>query len=315
VKDMLKFGLNTTGFSMTDFAGRSSDRVAIGYRGGPSALGYYQNAMFVYDNLIDVLVGPLHAVAVAGLSKVRDDASELKRLWGKALSTLVFYSMPAFGILAVTSRDLIVIVLGAKWASAGVLLSILALRGIPHSVERTLGWLHVTAGHADRWARWGVLAMCAQLLALLAGLPFGTRGVVIAYVICMFILFIPAIAYAGRPLNIGAADVVRVVWRPLVGSLAAAAVGFALRYTLLANTTGLLRISGLTAAYLVVYLGLVVGFFRLRTPIGVSLHLVRDFLPERLARLVKTPRFIERHSHEPMAPKPHRPLATRESDV
>jgi PST family polysaccharide transporter len=67
----------------------------------------------------------------------------------------LFYAMPACGILAVAGQDLIVVLFGNKWSQAGVLISILAFRGIPYSVERTQGWLHVSAGRADRWMRWG----------------------------------------------------------------------------------------------------------------------------------------------------------------
>src|SRR5262249_53588733 len=83
VRDALRFGANITGYCLTDFAGRSSDRVAIGYRIGPRGLGQYQNAMFVYDNLLDVLVFPLHGVAVAGLSKLRGNLEELRSSWAK----------------------------------------------------------------------------------------------------------------------------------------------------------------------------------------------------------------------------------------
>jgi polysaccharide transporter, PST family len=298
VKEMLKFGLNSTGFTMSDFAGRSSDKVAIGYRSGAGPLGYYQNATFVYDNLLDILVFPLHGVAVASLSKVREDLKELRRLWGKALSTLVFYAMPAFGILAVTSRDVIAMVLGAKWSSAGILLGILALRGIPHSVERTLGWLHVAAGRTDRWMRWGLFATAMQIVALLCGLPYGPKGVVVAFVVCMFVLFIPAIAYAGQPLGIGARDVVREVWRPLAGSLIAVAVGFTMSYTIFANLARIPRTAALIFVYAAVYLVTVVGVFRARTPVTVILVLARDFLPARFVRLIKMQTFIDAHSYE-----------------
>ena len=175
----------------------------------------------VYDNLVNILVVPLHSVAVASLSKMRDDTTALRDAWAKALATVSFYAMPAFGLLAATSQDVIVLLLGSKWSSAGVLLGVLAFRGIPHSVERTVGWLHVTAGRTDRLIRYGVFAACIQLAALACGLPFGPIGIAVAYVVSMFLLFVPALAYAGRPLGIGAADVLRVVWRPLVGSLAA----------------------------------------------------------------------------------------------
>ena len=109
------------------------------------------------------------------------------------------------------------LLLGAKWSSAGAVLSVLAFRGMPHSIERTLGWLHVTAGRTDRWMRWGVFATCAQFLALFCGLPFGPMGVAVAYVVAMFVLFVPAIGYAGAPLGISASDAIRIVWRPTRG--------------------------------------------------------------------------------------------------
>jgi polysaccharide transporter, PST family len=291
VKDMVKFGAHIGGFGVTDFASRSSDRIAIGYRNGANALGYYQNALFVYDNLLDVMVTPLHGVAISSLSKVREDLKELRRLWSKALSTLAFYSMPAFGLLAVTSQDLIVLLLGAKWAHTGALLTILAFRGMPHSMERTLGWLHVAAGRSDRWNRWGFFATGIQLLALFAGLPFGPTGVVVAYVVCMFLMFVPTLAYAGRPLGINAADVGSVVWRQLTGALLAAAIGFALRYTLLADVPGIFRLVALAAVYVAMYLVIVVGFFRLRMPIEVMVVLTRDLVPARVGRLLG----IKRH--------------------
>ena len=62
-----------------------------------------------------------------------------------------------------------------------------------------MGWLHVAAGRADRWMRWGVYSAIVQLLALAVGLPFGVTGVAVAYAIAMFGLFVPALVYSGRP--------------------------------------------------------------------------------------------------------------------
>jgi PST family polysaccharide transporter len=284
VKEMLKFGMHLTGFCMTDFVARCSDRVVIGIRSGAKPLGYYQQAMLVYENMLDLTVA-LHGVAAASLSKLRDNLTELRRLWAKGLSTLAFYAMPAFGVLAVTSQDLIVLLLGNKWSNAGILLSVLALRGIPHVVERTLGWLHIAAGRADRWMQWGVVAAFAQIIALFCGLPFGPMGVVTAYVLCMYALFVPSIAYGGSPLGIGAADVIGVIGRPLTGALISAGLGFVLRYTLLTDMSGPTRIALLVLAYFISYFIIVVGIFKVRTPLYVVLSLLRHFLPARFATL------------------------------
>ncbi len=289
VREMIKFGINVIGFSLTDFVGRNCDRVAIGKSFGVNRLGHYQNALMVYNHLLD-LVNAVLDVATGSLSKLLDDLKELKRVWAKALSALTFYAMPAFGIMAVTSQDAIVLLLGNQWSTAGILLSVLALRGIPHVVERTVRWLHLPAGRTDRFLRWGVFTAFAQLTALLAGAPFGPMGVVVAYVICMYVLFVPAIVYAGRPLGIGAADVVKVAGPPLLGALTSAGLGFLLRYTLLADTPRLERTAVLAFAYSVSYVVVVVGFFKVRMPINVALALGRDFIPPRLARILTSTR-------------------------
>ena len=285
VKEMLKFGIHLLGFSIADFCGTNADRVAIGIRSGASGLGYYQKAFLVYSNALEMTTA-IHGVCATSLSKLRNDPLELKRLWSKALSTLVFYAMPAFGVLAVISQDLIVMLLGEKWSLAGVLLSVLALRGIPHVVERTLGWLHVSAGRADRQMRWGVVATCVQLVALFLGLPFGPIGVAWAYVLSMYALFIPTIAYAGRPLGIGATDVVKVVGRPLIATLGAAGLGFVLRVTVLADTPGMVRTALLASGYIAFYLLLMVGVFKVTSPLKVAL----SFLPTQFASFERSGR-------------------------
>ncbi len=282
-KDLLRQGLRLAGFFVTDFIAGSSDRVAIGYWSGPTPLGYYQNAVFVYENLCSLLVLSAHNVAVSSLVKSRSNVLELRRLWAKALLTVEFFAMPAFGLLAVTGQDVVVTLFGSKWSQAGMILSILALRGIPHAVERTMGWLHVSAGRPDRWMRWGLVGMCAQLAALFCGLPYGPTGVAVAFVVCSFVMFIPAIAYSGRPLGIGVSDVIMAIWSPFVASFLAAAIGFALRFAVVADMSAMSRIIVLAAAYTGAYLVIVVGVFGELMPLRVLFALVEDALSQRIA--------------------------------
>ena len=139
VKELVGFGMGVTGFTMTDYVAKSADRLAIGYFYGAGPLGYFQNAFNIYNNLLSILTEPLHNIAVSSLSKLRSNVEELKRSWTTALSSLSFFSAAVFSVLAVTAQDFVVILLGQKWAPAGPLLCIFAVRGIAHSVERTLG--------------------------------------------------------------------------------------------------------------------------------------------------------------------------------
>jgi polysaccharide transporter, PST family len=275
VKEMLKFGTRWAAFSGTDFAGKYSDRIAIGYAYGAIGLGYYQKACLIYDNCLELVTTAIYPVAAVGFSKLRNNLDELRSSWAKAISTLAFFAMPALGILAVTSQDVVVFALGQKWVNAGVLLSILALRGIPHVVERTVAWLHIAAGRADRLMRWGIIATVSQLVVLFAGLPFGTVGIAWAYVLCMYIIFLPAIAYGGRPVGIGPGKIVRAVGPQMVGALAGVLLGFVLRVTVFADTPIPVRTLLLAILFSGAYILIVVGLFKVRTPLEVGRAIVR----------------------------------------
>lgn len=272
VRQMLRFGTNLMGFVVADFIGRHADSVAIGMTAGAQRLGFYRKALLIYENLLDLTVA-LHGVASVSLSKLRDDHAELRRLWAKGLNTLSFYAMPAFGAVAVVGDDLIRLVLGEQWAFAGTLLTLLALRGIPHVVDRTLGWLHVAAGRPDRWARWGLLQACVQIVALLIGLPFGIIGIVVAYSIAMYAMFVPTLVYAGRPLGVHARDVVAAIWQPLLGTLLAVAVGLTLDFLAWPDMHPLPRMVLAGASFVTVYVALVAGVMRLREPFMVVVKL------------------------------------------
>jgi PST family polysaccharide transporter len=280
VKELVGFGMGVTGFTMTDSLAQS-DRLVLGYFYGAGPLGYFQNAFLVYSNLLGILTVSLHNVATSGLSKLRNNVDELKRSWAAALSLMSFISAAVFAVLAVTAQDFVVILLGQKWAPAGPLLSIFAVRGIAHSVERTLGWLHVAAGRSDRWMRWGFFSVVCQLVALAAGLPFGLIGVAIAYTIVTFGLFVPALAYAGHPVGIEVRDVLSTVGPQTAAGLIAAAFGFMVQHAFLVDVSALVRFFVSATICMATYLTVVVGVFRVTGPLRLAVSMLRHFGPMR----------------------------------
>ena len=286
VRDMLKFGINITLFTAIDYFGRTLDRVVIGIAQGAKSVGYYQNACIAYENPLALVNIPLHNVAVATLSKLRDNLDELKRSWRNALSCLCFFAMPAFVVLALIGPDMVVLFLGEKWAYSGTLLSVMALRGPGHVVERTQGWLHVAAGRSDRWMRWGIVSCVVQIAALFIGLPFGAMGIAVAYTISVYVLFLPAIVYSGAPFGIGISEILKVVGPPLVGSVVAAGVGFLLRFEYLFDIPAIERIAILVFVCVSLYLFVTVALFRIVKPLEVAQSLMLVFLPTRLSGLL-----------------------------
>src|SRR3984893_7249174 len=151
VKSMVRFGLHVVGFSVTYTLAKAVDRIALGLFYRPDQVGYYQNAITLYDNSIFSALVQMHTVGSAALSKLQSNPAALRKKYEAALSALAFFVMPLAAILSVTAEDLTVILLGEKWRGAGLLLRIIALRGIYQVVEGSQGWLHLSVGRADRW--------------------------------------------------------------------------------------------------------------------------------------------------------------------
>jgi len=278
VKSMVRFGLHVVGFSVLYTVARAVDRILLGLFYRPDAVGYYQNAITLYDYSIFAVLSQLHTVGSAALSKLQSNPAALRQKYEAALSALAFFVMPTAAILSVTAQDLTVILLGEKWRAAGLLLSIIGLRGIFQVVEGSQGWLHLSIGRADRWRNWGVVSVVAHFLAVLGGLPFGATGVAVAIVITSLLIAVPSISYAGRPIGIGAALVMRAVGQQLIGAIGTVAGGWWLQTTALIHCSTFARMFLSIGFCISIYLIIVVGLFRLTEPIKVAGIIVKDRL-------------------------------------
>jgi len=285
VKSMVRFGLHVVGFSVTYTVAKAVDRIGLGLFYRPDQVGYYQNATTLYESSIFSTLAQLHTVGSAALSKLQSNLPALRQKYEAALSALAFFVMPTAAILSVTGEDVTVILLGEKWRVAGSLLSIIALRGIFQVIEASQGWLHLSVGRADRWRNWGLVTAAVQIVSVLAGLPFGAKGVSIAVVMASFVIAVPSITYAGRPIGIGPAFVIRAVGRQLIGAVSAAAGGWWLQTATLTDCSSFVRIFLSAGFCSCVYLGIVVGLLRLTEPIKLASSILWDLVRNRLRRI------------------------------
>jgi O-antigen/teichoic acid export membrane protein len=281
VKSMVRFGLHVVGFSVTYTVAKAVDRIGLGLFYRPDQVGYYQNAITLYENSIFSVVAQLHTVGSAALSKLQSNPAALRQKYEVALSALAFFLMPTAAILSVTAEDVTVLLLGEKWRASGSLLSIIALRGIFQVVEGSQGWLHLSIGRADRWQNWGIVSLVVQVVAVLGGLPFGAQGVAMAVVMASLLIAVPSIIYAGRPIGIGAPLVIRAVGPQLIGAISTAALGWWLQTAILSDYSSFVRIFLSGGFCTCAYFAIVVGLFRLSEPIRVAGAIVKDLLGKR----------------------------------
>jgi hypothetical protein len=92
------------------------------------------------------------------------------------------------------------------------------------------------------------------------------------------LIAVPSISYAGRPIGIGVALMIRAVGPQLIGAIATAAGGWWLQATAFAHCSSFVRILLSIAFCISIYLIIVVGLFRLTEPIKVAGKVVQDQL-------------------------------------
>jgi PST family polysaccharide transporter len=207
-----------------NYVARNTDNLIVGWRFGAHALGFYKKAYDLFTLALYQLVSNNANVAVSALSRVRDDRSQYCRFVAGAIGVMAFIGMGLAGDLTLIGKDLIRVLLGPGWETAGVIFTFFAPAIGIMMVNGIHGWLHVSLGRADRYLAWGVFEWITTVALFLAGLPWGPEGVAVAWGVSYWILTLPALAYAGKPAGLSIGPLFGAIWRYVAAALAAGAI-------------------------------------------------------------------------------------------
>ncbi len=285
VMPMLKFAAHTYGnFSMNYFS-RNLDKVLLGWRHGAHSLGNYSNAYHLFVMPVNQLTIPLTNVAIATLSRLRDDHDKYLRYYLNAISVLAFIGMPLSAMLTLTGKDLILLLLGPQWIMAGQIFTIFGPGIGLMLVYGTHGWLHLSLGRADKWLKWGILSFFVTALLFVAALQWGAKGIAVAYTVSFYLLTGPGLWYAGRPVHLKISSIVMTIWKYYTSALLAGVGCWYLFYSLpstshcYAEFNIVFRILVSISLCGVLYLIINIGFYQRITHIKDFLVLFKEMIP------------------------------------
>ena len=217
----VRFALSTYGRFTANYFTNNLDNLLVGWRLGPGSLGLYKKAYDLFVLPVNQLSAPLTSVAVSTLSRLKTQPSQYRRYFLTAFSLLAFVGMGMGADLTLIGRDLIRLLLGPRWDESGRIFCIFA-PGIGLMVlYGTHGWLHLSIGRADRWFRWGLVELSVTSALFVLGLRWAPAGIAAAWVVSFVVLIIPGLWYAAKPIQIGVAPMLAVIWRYALASLVA----------------------------------------------------------------------------------------------
>jgi PST family polysaccharide transporter len=285
----VKFAINVySRFGFGYFSG-NTDNLLVGWRFGPPALGFYKKAFDLFYLPACQILSPMGAVVIATLSRFNRERTQYQRYFLAGMSVLAFLGMGIGADLTLVGRDLIRFLLGPGWEESGRVFAFFGPGIGVMLLYNTHGWIHLSIGRPDRWFRWSVIEFLCTAGLFIFALPWGPRGVALAWTISFFALMVPAFWYAGRPIGFGVAPVVTVVWKFFVASVVAGCSAALLIQIvpLFAATPGavgaLARLVSTSLFFFTLYVGAVVALHRGAEPLRQAARLIGDMLPQRSA--------------------------------
>jgi PST family polysaccharide transporter len=223
-RSAVSFAMQTYGSFAAGYGSRNLDNLLVGWFFGPHALGIYKKA---YDLSVlpnSQLAQPMQFVAVPTLSRLATDPPRHRRYVLGAFSSIAFMGMAVSAALALTGADLILILLGAQWKESGRIFTFFAPGIAARLLCISTSFVHLSIGRADRLFWWGLIELATISAMFVLGLPFGPVGIASAWTLSSWLLLVPAVWYAGRPVALSARAALEVVWRYILGSALAALV-------------------------------------------------------------------------------------------
>jgi PST family polysaccharide transporter len=285
---MLRFVLNVYGRFNIDYLAHNMDNVLVGWRFGAQPLGLYKKAYDLFALPSSLVMQPLQSVAVAALSRLKQDPALYRRYLLRGLAVTALLGMGLGADLTLVGHDLIALLLGPKWEESG---RIFTLLGPGIGLMFLYGahcWIHLSIGSANRFFRWGLIEFVVTCLLFATGLSWGPEGIAVAWTTSYGLLIIPAFWYAGRPIRLGINAVVAAVWKYALASVVAGCATAIAVQILPLDTAGSglvglsIHVVGISALFLTLYLAAVILLHGGWDPLVQFAMLGREMLVPRL---------------------------------
>lgn len=258
VRELRTYWRGFAGSRFVGWIGDQCDRLAVGSVFGFGPLGLYDTAKrwgtFAF---IEPFLA-LTEVAVASLSRVRDDPVRFAAYARNAFLPVLAASLPVVAFLFAEPVGVMHVLFGERWVASAPMLRLIALAIAIGSIGRLAQWVSLAIGGAGphRQLRWTFVTTPVFLACVVVGVRNGPVGVAAGVAVANALTSLPGVFFLLQPTHVKARAVLPV-W--LVPTLAATA-GVAVLYLLDARLPDAGAFGGLVVRGLLFVLTYAVGW-------------------------------------------------------
>ena len=256
IRSMMRFGGTVTLNGLIAYVASNFDKILLGRYWGVDALGIYGRAYQLINIPTDNLNSAAGEVAYSALSRLQDDPARLKNYFLKGYSVILALTFPITVACALFADDMILVLLGPKWAAAAPIFRFLAPTILVFAIINPLFWLLSSLGLVGRSLKMALVIAPVMIVSYVMALPYGPRGVALAYSTVMMICVIPVIAWSVYGTVISSRDILLTVSRPLASSILAGGLALGMRLVYCHLLSALPRLVLESALLLVTFVGI-----------------------------------------------------------
>jgi PST family polysaccharide transporter len=229
VRSLLRFGGTLTLNGLVAYVAFNLEKVLLGRWWGVDAIGIYGRAYQLINIPTSGLNGAVGEVAFSALSRVQDDLNRFRTYFMKGYSLVVSFTVPVTITCGVFADDMILVILGPKWKEVVPIFRLLAPTILVFAIIMPLGWLMFSLGQVAKSLKIALVFAPLIIIGYIIGLPYGPKGVALAYSAVMTVWVIPHILLCIHGTVISFRDVLSSVSRPLACGIVAGCLAFGLR--------------------------------------------------------------------------------------
>lgn len=220
IREPLTFGWRVLVSSFAWSTYNSLDNVTAGRVLGQSALGLYGMAWNLANTPLEKIVSLVTTLIPAYLSRVQTDMAALRQYVRSLTEVIALATFPATIGMALVARDLVPLVMGAKWNGMIAPLEILSVYAAFRSIVALVPRVLTAVGNARFVMRVEVAGLFLMPLAFWIGSHWGIQGIAFGWVFAYPIVALPHYWKTFKTIDMRVGDYIRALRPALDGSAA-----------------------------------------------------------------------------------------------
>jgi PST family polysaccharide transporter len=251
---LLRTGLDVTISNTLQIANGRIVDFNVAFFLGVVTLGVSRVAWRLYEFALQLVVTPITSVAISSLSRLSETPVALRNAYLRYVELIFLSTAPLFVGISLLSKDVVLLMAGAKWAESASVLSLLSLSALGGCLGLIFGPVMIVQGRTQAIRSQALWQTAFTIVVIGVAAQFSLLAVVVAHVARIYLFAVINLVIMNRSLGVEARPFLARITPPLAATAIMAAACFACG-RVSADWPLLARIAAVAGVGAIVYFG------------------------------------------------------------